>query len=209
MYRIYWRRQTGAFAPQVVLEEAGVPYEIVPIDTKTGEHRQPAYLKINPQGRVPALQLPDGSIMTESAAMVLYLADRHGKGKLAPGPDDPDRPRFLRWLFFMACNLYEADLRAYYPARYSTDGDAAAGIKAAAVRDMDEQWDMVEAALDPGPYLLGERESVLDPYMLMLASWHPDMSQLLAGLPRLKRACDLTLARPAIARVWAEHEAAA
>lgn len=209
MYRIYWRRNTGAFAPQVVLEQAGVPYELVLVDTEKGEHKQPAYLKINPQGRVPALVLPDGGIMTESAAMVLYLADRHGSGRLAPGPDDPDRPRFLRWLFFMASNLYEADLRAYYAERYSTEEGTAAGIKAAAVRDMDALWDMVEAALEPGPYLLGERASVLDPYMAMLASWHPDVEGLLGRLPRLKRAYELTLARPVVAKVWAQHEAAA
>lgn len=208
MYKIYWTRNTGAFAPQAVLEEAGVPYEIIPIDTGKREHKQPAYLKINPQGRVPALALPDGGVMTESAAMVLYLGDRHGAGRLAPTIDDPDRPRFLRWLFFMASNIYESDLRTYYPARYSTDEAAAPGIKAAGLRDMEALWDLVEAALDPGPYLLGERGSLLEPYMLMLASWHPDMDELLSRRPRLKRACDLTLARPAIAKVWAQHQAA-
>ena len=208
MYKIYWTRNTGAFAPQAVLEEAGVPYEIIPVDTRKREHKQPAYLKINPQGRVPALQLPDGGIMTESAAMVLYLAERHGAGTLAPTADDPDRPQFLRWLFFLACNLYEADLHVYHPENYCTDEASIASVKAAGLREMDDLLDMVEEALDPGPYLLGERYSLLDPYLVMLVSWHPELSAVLARRPRLKRAYEMTLARPAIAKIWPQHQAA-
>ena len=209
MYKLYWAPDTGALAPQAMLEEIGLPYEKAVIDFSAREHRAPAYLAINPFGRVPAMQLPDGSIMTESAAMVLYLVDRHPEAGLAPAPDEPERARFLLWLLFMACEVYGADLRHYHPDHYCSDPAAIDSVKAAGLRDLEAQLALIEAELEPGPYLLGTRYSALDPYLLMLVGWHPQMDQLLARMPRLKRLCDLLRERPAIAKVWAEHAEAA
>ena len=206
MYQLYWSPGTGAFAPQVLLEEAGIAYELVEIDYKAKAFRDPAYLAKNPMGQVPALGLPDRSVMTESAAMMLYLTDAHPEAGLAPAPGTPARAQFDRWLVFMAVNLYEADLRTYYAERYTTDPAGAAGVKAAGLAHMDRALDVLEQhALGTGPYFLGEAFSALDPYLAMLVYWHPDPKGALAQRPNIARLCATTVARPAIAKVWPVH----
>ena len=204
MYKLYWAPNTGAFAPQVMLEEIGLDYERVPISMAAGEHRQPDYLALNPMGQIPVLILPDGAVMSESAAIVIHLAESHPEFGLIPPIGDPRRPTVLRWLLFLACDLYETDLRYYYPDRYTEDA-APDGVKAAAAARLNRLWAMLEAALDPGPYLLGADYSVVDAYILMQANWHPDPDRLFADCPRVRQLCDLVRARPAVARIWDQH----
>jgi glutathione S-transferase len=104
-YTLYWEALSGAMAPQIMLEEMGVAYRKVAVDMARGEHRSPEYLAINPTGQVPVLGLPDGTVIGESAAIVLVLGERHPEAGLVPLVGDPDRPAFLRWLIFMAANL--------------------------------------------------------------------------------------------------------
>ena len=96
------------------------------------------------------------------------------------------RPAFCRWLFFLSANVYNATLRYIYADRMSTEDGAAAGIRAAAARDLDGCFDILESALEPGPYLLGERYTGVDPYLWMLAGWQDDRDALFARCPRLK-----------------------
>jgi glutathione S-transferase len=97
-------------------------------------------------------------------------------------------------------------LRFYYSERHSTDPSAAEGIKAAARVDLDEQFKILEDALDPGPYLAGEAFSAADILLWMLIQWHPDPAGLFEEAPRVKQLAELVQARPAIARTWREHE---
>jgi glutathione S-transferase/GST-like protein len=156
-------------------------------------------------GQIPALVLPDGTLMTESAAMVLHICDRHPEAKLAPPVGSPESARFQRWLVFMAVTIYTADLRLFYADRFTTDATGVDGITASARADMDRYFSILNDALDPGPYLLGESFSAVDVYLWMLAKWHPDTTQLFADNPRIARLMDLVEARPAVAKVWAEN----
>ncbi len=206
MYKLYWSKMSGAMAPQALFEEIGASYEKIIIDLDQEENRSADFLAVNPMGQIPALVLPDGTLMTESAAMVLHVVDRHPEAKLAPPAGSPERARFERWLLFMASTLYSADLRTYYPDRFTTDPDGLEGVKAAAVADMDRYFVMLDDALNPGPYLLGESFSAVDIYLWMLAAWHPNPQQMLERNPRVERLVKLVQARPAIARIWPEHE---
>ncbi len=197
MYKLYWAPDTGAFAPEVVLTLAKAPFAKVPVDHASKEQRGEAYLKLNPMGQIPLLILPDGSIMTESAAMVLHLVDRFPEAGLAPPPGSSERAVFDRWLVFMAVNLYTGDLRFYYPERYSSDPAAAAGVKAAAAHDLDRQFLILEAAIGPGPFLQGADYSAADLYLLMLVDWYAPARDL----PGIRRLCDALIAVPAIAAV--------
>jgi glutathione S-transferase len=206
MYKLYWARDSGAMAPQALFEEIGAEYEKIVIDLEKDEHKSDEFLSVNPMGQIPALVLPDGSVMTESAAMLVQIVDRHPAAKLAPPAGSAERARFLRWLFYLASSVYPTILRVYYSERYSNDPSAAEGIRAAAEADLDHQFRILDAALDPGPYLLGETFSAVDILLWMLIRWHPVPTRLFEGAPRIERVAELVQARPAVARTWRDHE---
>jgi glutathione S-transferase len=178
----------------------------VEVDKNSGEHKSADFLKLNPLGQVPVLELPDGGKMTETAAMVIYLADRLAPGRLAPELRSPLRPAFLRWLVFMAVNLYAADLRAYYPGRYTTDPAGAEGVKQAALRDMDRQFEILDRAIGQSPFLVGDHFTAADPYLLMLAHWHPDADSVFGRFDNLARVCGSLRGREAMKAANVFHQ---
>jgi glutathione S-transferase/GST-like protein len=205
MYKLFWAKSMGSMAPEVLFEEIGAEYEKIAVDIEKEENRSAEFLAVNPTGQIPALVLPDGTVMTESAAMVLHITDRHPEAKLAPPAGSPESARFQRWLVFMAATIYTTDQRLYYADRFTTDAAGTGGIEAAARADMDRNFSLVNDALVPGPYLLGETYSAADVYLWMLTKWHPDEKQLFADNPRIARLVDLVDARPAVVKVWAEN----
>ncbi len=205
MYKLFWTKSYGSMAPEVLFEEIGTNYEKIAVDVENEENRSAEFLAVNPMGQVPALVLPDGTVMTESAAMVLHITDRHPEAKLAPPAGSPESARFQRWLVFMAVTIYTTDQRLYHADRFTTDATGVDGITASARADMDRDFEVVNDALYPGPYLLGETYSAVDVYLWMLSKWHPDEKQLFADNPRIARLVDLVEARPAVAKVWAEN----
>jgi len=206
MYKLYWAQESGAMAPQALLEEIGAEYEKIVVDFEKEEHKSEEFLSVNPMGQIPALVLPDGTLMTETAAMLVQIADRHPEAKLAPVAGSAERARFFRWLFFLASTVYPTIRRFYYSERHSTDPSAAEGIKASAAKDLDDQFGIIDDTLDPGPHLLGETYSAVDIMLWMLVQWHPDPTRLSEKAPRVVKAAELVHARPAIARTWQEHE---
>jgi len=203
MYKLFWAKSMGSMAPEVLFEEIGADYEKVAVDIEGEENRSAEFLAVNPMGQIPALVLPDGTLMTESAAMVLHICDRHPDAKLAPPAGSPESARFQRWLVYMATALYTTDQRLYYADRMTTDAAGTEGIEASARADLDRYFAVVNDALNPGPYLLGETFSAADVYLWMLAKWHPEPSQLFVDNPRIERLSELVEARPAVAKVWA------
>lgn len=201
MYRLYFCAGTAAFGPQAVLEEAGLPHELVIVDTAAGAHRRPDYLAVNPLGRVPALVTPEGEVLYETAAVMLYLADRHGLEDLAPPVGHPLRGLFYRSLFYLSNTLQTDYKRYYYPERFSTDAADAPRIRVQARQDLKESWRPVDAQLTAaGPYHLGERFSLADIYLVMLATWFEPMAELWSACPAVARCFELVAARPAVRR---------
>jgi len=172
MYKLYWAKSMGSMVAEVLFEEIGVEYERLPIDMEKEENRSAEFLAINPLGQIPTLVLPDGTVMTESAAMVLQITDRHPEAKLAPPAGSPEGARFQRWLLFMATSIYPAEQRLFYADRITTDARAVAGIEDRARADMDSYFAILNDSLDPGPYLLGESFSAVDVYLWMFVKWH-------------------------------------
>lgn len=204
MYKLYWNKDTAAVAPELVLEEAGLAYEKVVIDAFAGETWQPEFLAINPAGYIPALVREDGTILYESAAICLYLCDRHGLTDLLPPPDDPDRGLLYRGLFYMTSTVQDAYKRYYYAWRFSTDEADAPRIKARAVEALVERWKVIDDHLaSGGPYYLGSRFSLVELYMQVLVTWFPpDEAELLARYPAIRKAFEATAERPAVRKVF-------
>jgi glutathione S-transferase len=204
MYRLYGRKGTGSMAIEAVLEEAAIRYERIEIERDAAGRPPPSYLKVNPLGQVPALELPDGTTMTESAAMAIYLCDKHPHANLSPPTSSPLRAPYLRWTIFLAANVYTSDLRMTYPARYTT-GDAA-GVKFSAIEAMAREWQVFADALGSKTFVLGDSFSVVDIYAAMLATWNPDVRQFFRKHPNIAALYERVVARPAVGRVWKRHE---
>ncbi len=190
MYTLYTAPDCGSFVAHALMDEAGADYRLVEIDIAKREHKSKAYLKVNPMGTIPALDVGRGRIMTESAAMVIYLVDRFPKAGLGPPPDAPERPAFLSWLVFLAVNTYQAEDREYRPEWYTTVPEECEGLRAAAARQIDDQFATIDEALGGSRYLAGAHRSAADLYLLMIACWHDEPSRLFDACPNVARVCD-------------------
>jgi glutathione S-transferase len=201
-YTLYGRQSSGSLAVQVALEELGVSFERIWISKEPADV---AKLKqLNSTGKVPALVLPDGTVMFESAAMLLHLALKYPE-QLAPPPSSVEHAVFLQWMVFLSANVYEAALRMYYPARYSSRGAAdAPAIQQRGEADFLAHLELIGKSLKP--YVLGSRYSIADVYLYMLGTWYQgDRQELYNRLPALGAHAKLLLQRPAVAKVEADH----
>jgi glutathione S-transferase len=204
-YALYWEALSGAIAPQAMFEEMGVPFRKVPIDMARDEHKTPEYMKTNPTGQVPALKLPDGSVISESAAIVLALGDLHPQSRLVPSVGDVDRAGFLRWLIYMATTGYMTAIRANHPERFTIDDSGIEAVRRAAIRDFGRCFDVLENAIEGTPYFLPRGFSALDIYLCMLTVFHPDRPDLSGRWKRMDVLCRAVRNRPACAHVFEEH----
>jgi GST-like protein len=203
-FTLYGRSGSGSLAVQVALEEIGAPFDCVWITRDPAEVAR--YKQVNPTGKVPALALPDGTVMFESAAILVHLALLNPQAALAPPPGTTRHATFLQWMIFLSANVYEAVLRIYYSDRYSSRGEEdAAVIREQALADYRTQIGLIARHLQP--YVLGAEYSIADVYLYMLVSWYPDRDQLAMRVPALGAHWDLLRARPAVVKVEADHAA--
>ena len=203
-YRLYARLGAGSLAPQMLLEEIGAPYELLWVGKSPADIE--AFRRISPAAKIPVLMLPDGTVVFESAAILIHLANAHPAAALAPpAPGSSAYARFLQWMVFLSANTYEALLRYFYADRYSADGEAAAAqIRQQALADWNRHLETIHAAL--APYVLGPQLSAADHYLYMLAGWYPsDDASLASRLPKLREHADLMRRRPAIIRAEKDH----
>ena len=203
MYKLYGRLGSGSHAVQVALEEAGAAYERIWVGREAADVQR--FRAVNPTGRVPALVLPDGTVMFESAAMLIHLAAAHPTAALAPPFASAAHAKFLQWMVFLSANVYEAALRMYYSARYSARGEADAdAIREQGTADFCGHLAFISQGL--APYVLGGEYSIADTYLYMLASWYPgEKPELYSRAPQLAAHSRQIAARPAVAKVDADH----
>jgi glutathione S-transferase len=202
MYTLYYSPGAASVAVHGLLEELGVSYKTELVDTANNEHQGAAYLTLNPTGKIPAMRLETGDVISESAALCLFLADRHPQGGMSPAVDDPKRGAFLQWLMYLTNTLQPADLRFYYSDRYTSAAGDAAAVKEAAQTEIATCWTRIDTHLAAhGPYLLGDRYSVADIFCHMLSTWQDSSPNLYERYPHVKKLADLVAARPAIQRM--------
>lgn len=173
-YHLFARPGWGSVIVEAQLAALGLPYEIedVPDLFESGQARRD-FARHNPIAQVPTLRLPDGTLLTESAAITLHLADATGRDDFVPAPDHPARPAFLRWLVFLVANVYPTFTYADDPKRFVHGDEAAAAAFGKTVDDYRcRLWGVVEAAAG-APWFLGERFSALDVYMATMTHWRP------------------------------------
>lgn len=200
-YQLYGRPGSGSDIVRMLLEEAGAPYEFITVGTEPAELE--AYRARMLTQKVPALLLPQGTAMFESAAICLYLAAAHPGARLGPVAGSVDHARFLQWMVYLSANLYECALRIYYPSRYSRAGETAAdGIRQQATEDFVPILDLIVPALSP--YVLGKDICAADYYLYVVGGWYPDgRAPLNARWPALARHTELVAQRASVRKVEA------
>jgi glutathione S-transferase len=174
MTTLYYSPSTASLVVHWLLIELGIPHELHKLDFDKREQKSPEYLAINPAGVVPALAL-DGDVLTEAAAIVLHLADRHPEAGLAPAIGTPARGQYYKWMFFMANTLQPAYRAWFYPTEPAGEANVEA-VKAAARAKIEAAWQRVDDHLRAhGPWLLGAQRSAADFMMTMLMRWSRNM----------------------------------
>jgi glutathione S-transferase len=203
---LYYSPRSRASAARALLDELGAPHELAVLNMQAREQKSPAYLAINPLGKVPALT-HGGAVLTESVAIMLYLGDLYPAAGLTPMPGDPRRGAYLRWMAFYAASFEPALSDRMYghvpPANESSYGT------------FDEVIDILTGQLGKAPFILGDEISVADILWGASLQWALDFKAIPDRAVLRDYAARVT-ARPSFqrlledeARLAAEHEAAA
>jgi GST-like protein len=202
-YTLLARPGWGSAITEAMLEIAGVPYRIEAVDPLQPGPARDRLLALNPLGQLPTVLLPDGTVMTESAAIALYLADR--SPGLAPPADSPDRARFLRWLVFLVAAIYPNCLYGDFPKRFVSDEAASKELRASADALTERHWRQLEGEVAARPWFLASGFSALDIYVRVMTHWRPRRPWFEANCPKLFAIAKATDAEPRLAKVWARN----
>ncbi|HET6307656.1 MAG TPA: glutathione S-transferase family protein [Rhodopila sp.] len=203
MYQLYYYPANANAAPHMLLQELGVPYELVLVDRTVNGQKSGEYLKVNPNGRIPALA-DAGTTVFEAAAIVLHLVDKHPDSGLAPKPGTPERAKFYQWLTFLTNSLQEELMIWQYPSRLAGDDAAAtAVVKQGAEARAGAFLDVIEEHLKAnGPLFLGNQLSAADFYLVMLARWARPMTTPPRARPHIARLLDKVVSLPSVRRAY-------
>ena len=205
-YTVYGAVGSGSVAVEAVLTLMGQPYRLEEIVTYASEDERRRMAPHNPMRQVPALVTPEGETLTESAAILLWLAERHPQAGLAPAPGDPRRGQFLRWMTFIPAAVYSMYWVRDVPSRLVGEDAAAQGEITRRTADrITECWGVMEAQTDPGRFILGDDLTVLDVYVAVVSRWTPHRAHFHQVAPRLGEVARRIDALPELADVWPQR----
>lgn len=205
-YRLYSAAGTGGVAVEAALTLMGQPFERIEATSfSAGDPGGDAALAANPMRQVPALVLPGGEVMTESAAILMRLTELHPEARLAPAPHATQRPAFLRWMNFVSSAIYAHYWLKDDPTRLVSDPALHADLNARLEARITDCWAVMEAGCGPGAYILGDDISVLDLYVAVVSRFRPRRQRFYAAAPRLGEAVRRVDADPRLAPLWAQR----
>jgi glutathione S-transferase len=191
MVQLYWSPRSRSFSGLWILEETGQPYERILTDISTGAQKKPEYLAINPMGKVPALKDGDATI-AEAAAICAYVAERYPDAKLAPPPGNPRRAKYLQWLFFGPSCIEPALIQIFTKLEVPSS--------TAAWGDATQVFDVLDKALEKGPWILGDDFSAADVVIGSGLNFAIRLFKMVPARPAFDRYLDACAARPAFQR---------
>jgi GST-like protein len=201
MYKLFARPGWGSAIVEAQLAWYGLPFATEDLDDLFKSRAARERLSpLNPVAQVPTLLLPDGAVMTESAAITLHLAETVGSTALVPSAGEAERLRFLRWLVFLVANLYPTFTYADEPSRF-VPAAAAEAFAHSVARYRERLWGIVEEAAGD-EWFLGPRLSALDIYLAVMTRWRPRRAWFAENRPRLYDIAARTDKRAELAPVW-------
>jgi len=206
-YTLFCAPNSYAMGVHAVLEEIGADYDTrwVKLFSDTPDQN---FLTASPHARVPALLGPDGTLF-ESGAIALYLAERHPDARLNVASDHPLRGQFLQWMHYLAATLQPDVMLQFHPEMYFSDQPNQVALKQASMHRLDKVLRVIDTALSPGPWFLGDTLSVIDFCFGMQAVWPEIYPGSISDYPNIERMVDRVLDRASVRKVISIHQNAA
>jgi glutathione S-transferase len=205
MLKFYYAPQSCALASHIALEEAGADYEPVKVDFTRNEQRQADYLQINPKGRVPALATANG-ILTETPAILFYIAQTHPAAGLAPLDDPFALGRIQAVNSYLCSTVHVAHAHRMRGYRWADDPVALADMKRKVPQNVADCFALIETEMFAGPFVMGDRYTICDPYLYTLATWLEGDGVDPARFPKILAHRERMAARPAVKAVAAVQD---
>ncbi|HEX9391274.1 MAG TPA: glutathione S-transferase family protein [Usitatibacteraceae bacterium] len=183
--QLYGAAGSGSVAVEAALTLLDIPYDLIEGATWVEAAARERIAASNPMRQIPTLIFPDGEIMTESAAILIDLADRHPQARLAPSPGDAQRHQFLRWMVYVSAAIYSLHWIKPDVARIGAPPAARESVVDAVHERIAFCWQNMDAQISPQRYLLGDELSVLDLYVAVVSRFGPWRSRFYAVAPKM------------------------
>ncbi|HRE18243.1 MAG TPA: glutathione binding-like protein [Rhodocyclaceae bacterium] len=193
-----------SLAAHVALEEIGQPFEAVLVDLRGGEQFDAAYRAINPSARVPALQLDSGEVLSENLAILYWLAETHPGAGLWP-EGSLEKTRALEWMSWLASNVHFSGRLIWKGDQYANSPEAAEFLKTSQRARYQELLAQAEARIGDGPWVMGERYTVVDAHLLPFVRWPQVWKLDISACPKLLAWHQRMIERPAVLRALARE----
>jgi len=197
-------KRSGSCSAECALAEAGAEYETINVDLAANAQLSADYAVINPARKIPALRLPDGEIITESAAILLTIADRYSNAGLLPPAGSDARGQCFRWIAFCASEIYPVVELVDYPDRFGPGGEQADALRQRASQRLRDRALIIEQAI-AGPWLLKSGFSVADLYAANLTRWDTGAEWRAENCPKLEKLVEAIALRSKAGPVWRRH----
>jgi glutathione S-transferase len=204
MLKLYYAPGTCALASHIALAEADAPYTTEKLDFKSNQQNSPEYLKINPKGRVPTL-VTDQGILTETPAMLAFVAQSFPKAKLAPLDDAFAFAQVQSINSYLCSTVHVAHAHKGRGHRWANDETSFADMKSKVSQTMTACFALIERDMIRGPWVMGENYTICDPYLYTIASWLEGDSVDVSALPKVMAHRQRMSERPAVKKVLAEE----
>jgi glutathione S-transferase len=205
MFKLYFAPGTCALASHIALAEAGASYTTVKLDFKANQQNSPEYLAINPKGRVPTL-VTDRGVLTETPAMLAFIAQSFPQAKLAPLDDPFELAKVQAFNSYLCSTVHVAHAHKMRGARWATEETTFADMKRMVPKSVGACFALIERDMLRGPWVMGEQYTVCDPYLYTLAGWLEGDSVDIATLPKVAEHRKRMSERAAVQKVMAEEK---
>lgn len=198
---------TGSAIIEALLALAGASCELesYPFELLGPGCRIERLLARNPLGQMPTLVLENGQVLTETAAIALFLSERYPGAALAPAPGHPDRAAFLRWLVFLGSPFYATFTYGDFPERWVSGAEAGASLEQRTLAHRQKLWRDMEDHAVRGPFFLGETFSALDVFISVMSRWRPRRAWLAEHCPKLSALATQLDDHPQLVQIWARN----
>jgi len=199
---LYGAAASGSVAVEAVLTLLGIPFQLIEGETWSSEAARERVGGQNAMRQIPTLVLPSGETLTESAAIMIWLADSHPAAKLAPALDDPQRAQFLRWMFFVSSAIYSLHWIKPDVSRIGAPQSARDDVVDSVHERIAFCWRTMDAQLSPAKYLLGDTLSVLDLYVAVISRFGPWRERFYEEAPKMTAVIKRVDEDPRLKGLW-------